>query len=380
VESLPLRVALVYNQKKEDGTQQSGTDASTEPPSLTPSENLSITPLTASLQSSPAASDLYAEWDSRETIEAVKLALEEIHTVTMVEADVEAYAKLVDARPDIVFNIAEGLHGISREAQIPAMLEFLQIPYSGSDPLTLATCLDKSRCKEVLSYHHIATPKFAVVARRADIDKVHLRYPSIVKPLHEGSSKGIANTSLVNSAVELEREVVRVLESYHQPALVEEFLPGREFTVAMLGNGSDVQILPIVEIKFDSLPQGVNPIYSYEAKWVWDTTEKPLDIYECPANISPNLKTVIEAVCRRAFSVLRCRDWCRIDLRLDLKGEPHIIELNPLPGILPDPRDNSCFPKAARSADLSYNRMLQTVLYHAAMRYGLTGSATPAQT
>lgn len=319
---------------------------------------------------------MYAEWDSRETIEAVKLALEEVHNVTMVEADTDAYTTLRDTRPDIVFNIAEGLHGVSREAQIPAMLEFLQIPYTGSDPLTLATCLDKSRCKEVLAYYHIASPKFSVIGRRADIDKVHLKYPCIVKPVHEGSSKGIANSSMVNSAIDLEREVVRVLEQYHQPALVEEFLPGREFTVAMLGNGNDVQILPIIEIKFDSLPAGVNPIYSYEAKWVWDTKEAPLDIYECPASISPNLKTVIETMCKRAYTILRCRDWCRIDLRLDLKGEPHIIELNPLPGILPDPRDNSCFPKAARAANLTYNKMLQTVLYHAAMRYGLSSSVT----
>jgi D-alanine-D-alanine ligase len=153
-----------------------------------------------------------------------------------------------------------------------------------------------------------------------------------------------------------------VLKTYDQPALVEEFLPGREFTVALLGNGSDLSVLPIVEINFDTLPAGVKPIYSYEAKWLWDQEENPLQIFTCPANIPSELRLQIEELCRNAFRALGCRDWCRIDVRLDLHGRPNIIELNPLPGILPRPEQNSCFPKAARAAGLSYQELILAVV------------------
>jgi D-alanine-D-alanine ligase len=175
----------------------------------------------------------------------------------------------------------------------------------------------------------------------------------------------------VHSTRQLVDQVTKVLEEYEQPALVEEFLPGREFTVAMLGNGEDLKVLPIVEIKFDSLPNGVNPIYSYEAKWIWDQSSDPLEIFECPANLSPNLKTAIEETCRNTYSALRCRDWSRIDVRLDKNGRPNIIEINPLPGILPKIEDNSCYPKAARMAGLNYQEMLNAVLDAGIKRYSL---------
>jgi len=364
----PMHVALVYNQKKEDETQQSDDD-SAEPPSTIRRDKPSGTFLTSLISDHHHATDLYAEWDSRKTIEAVRDALSEIHDVVLVEADEFAFERLRGLRPDIVFNIAEGMRGVSREAQIPAMLEFLQIPYTGSDPLTLAICLDKSRAKEILAYSDIPTPRFAVVDDPKRVNGAASHLPCVVKPLHEGSSKGIYNSSVVRTRKELEEQVAFVLDAYNQPALVEEFLSGREFTVAMLGNDDTLTVLPIVEIKFDSLPGDVNPIYSFEAKWIWDRSDAPLKIFECPANIPPGLRNEIEGMCRRAYSVLRCRDWCRIDVRLDSSGRPQILELNPLPGILPKPEDNSCFPKAARAAGLSYNYLIQTVLAIAARRY-----------
>lgn len=321
--------------------------------------------------------DLYAEWDTAETIDAVRAALAERHEVTLIEADERAYGRLVEERPDIVFNIAEGLFGISREAQMPAIFEMLRIPYTGSDPLTLAVCLDKSRAKEILSYYNIPTPRFSVMTDPSQFEQANLEYPCMAKPLHEGSSKGIFNASLVTNRRELESRVAHIVEQYREPAIVEEYLPGREFTVAIMGNGADLRVLPIVEIKFDSLPDGVNPIYSYEAKWIWDRAEEPLDIFECPAALTPRLQHDIESMCRRAYTVLRCRDWCRIDVRLDALGVPHILELNPLPGILPNPEDNSCFPKAARAAGMSYRQLIQTVLDLAARRCDLAGRPAP---
>jgi len=373
----PMRVALVYNQKKEEATQQVLTDDAGEPPSSQGKVPLHSFHLQKNLteQKTNKLSDMYAEWDTFETIDAVRAALAEFHHVTLIEADENAYGKLQSHRPDIVFNIAEGFNGVSREAQIPAMLEMLNIPYTGSDPLTLAVCLDKSRAKEILSYHRIPTPNFAVINDIRDLRNISVVFPLIVKPLHEGSSKGIYNSSLARDNKELEREVDDILERYHEPVLVEEYLDGREFTVAVLGNGRDLTVLPIVEIKFDTLPQGVNPIYSYEAKWIWDRSDAPLDIFACPANISLELRNEIESICKKAFDVLRCRDWCRIDVRSDSKGRPHIIELNPLPGILPNPQDNSCFPKAARAGGFPYNKLIQSVLFLAAQRCGLIVSS-----
>ncbi len=306
--------------------------------------------------------DTYAEWDTEETILAVKTALELHNDVILIEANEEAYFKLLDAQPDIVFNIAEGFRGPSREAQIPAMLEMLGIPYTGSDPLTLGICLDKSRTKEILSYYNIPNPQFVVIETTEQLSKFNLELPCIVKPLHEGSSKGIFDSSVIRTEDELIKQVKRVLIEYNEPALVEKFLDGREFTVALLGNEPDLKVLPIVEIRFDSLPDGVNPIYSYEAKWIWDSIENPIDVHECPANISVKLQKGIEDICRKAYRVLRCRDWCRIDIRLDSNGQPNIIELNPLPGILPNPEEHSCFPQAARVAGIDYNKMINLVL------------------
>lgn len=315
--------------------------------------------------------DTYAEWDTIDTIHAVESALKKNHTVTLVEANEDVYPKLAALRPDIVFNIAEGLRGPSREAQVPAMLDFLGLPYTGSDPLTLAVCLDKGRAKEILSYHSVPTPAFLVIDDPNVIGSLTFSLPAIVKPVHEGSSKGVVDASVVRSQDDLRTQVKRVLDTYHEPALIEQFLPGREFTVALLGNGPDLRVLPLLETNFDRLPDGANPIYSYEAKWLWDTLDAPLDIHECPANVSPELRQSIEDICKRAYTVLNCRDWCRIDVRLDEHGVPHIIELNPLPGILPNPDEHSAFPMAARASGMDYDELLNHVLETAIKRHGL---------
>jgi D-alanine-D-alanine ligase len=348
-----MHVALAFNLRHDSTSEYD------QPPSEPPSEP----------PPSPA-DDLYAEWDDIHTIRAVASALSTRHQVTLVEANLGAFDAFRRTGPDLVFNMAEGLLGGSREAQIPAILDMLGIPYTGSDPVTLGICLDKRRTKEILAWHGIPTPRFTAVESLAEIP-ARLRYPLMVKPILEGSSKGVTDRALVRDRRALIRQVTWVLETYRQPALIEEFLPGREFTVALLGNGPNLRALPIVEINLDILPAGVNPIYSYEAKWIWDTEEKPLAIFSCPARTEPFLQRQIEDVCRKAFRVLGCRDWCRIDVRLDARGLPHIIELNPLPGILPRPEQNSCFPKAARAAGISYEEMILSVVEAAGERLGL---------
>jgi D-alanine-D-alanine ligase len=332
--------------------------------------------------------DFFAECDSAETIEAVRAALAERHEVVLVEGDEDALEKFRSERPDIVFNMAEGVFGAARESHIPAVLEMLGIPYHGSDPLTLAICLDKARTKDVLAQHGILTPRYALASSTQELREevgrsrrgnraaflTEIAFPLFVKPACEGSSKGIVNDALVRDETALSAQLERIHRGYRQPALVEEYLPGREFTVAIIGNHPDLQVLPIVEIRFDTLPAGVNPVYSFEAKWVWDTAEEPLEIFECPARLEPELQAEIEHVCTEAYRVLRVRDWCRIDVRLDARGRPHVLELNPLPGVLPKPEDNSCFPKAARAAGMSFNQLINRVFDVACQRYGLRPS------
>jgi D-alanine-D-alanine ligase len=368
-------IGLAYNQKpepavlasppSEGGRQEDGElpRPDEEPPSRI--ADLSVAEL--------IARDEFAEWDSPTTIAAVESALSKLGKVVRLEANEDFPERLRQTKPNIVFNIAEGFYGVNREAHVPAICEFFGIPYSGSDPFTLSLCLDKARAKETLAFHGIPTPKFVVVNKpeelRAASEK--LRFPLFVKPLHEGSSKGITDSNLCRDAGHLLEQTEFLLENYNQPVLVEEYLPGKEFTCAVLGNGDEATVLPIVGMNFETLPDGAAPIYSFDAKFVWDRPENPLDIFQCPARITAPLRKSIERVTLDAFRVLGCRDWARIDVRLDGAGVPNVLEVNPLPGILPDPADNSCLPKAARAAGISYDELIQGCLKYAAERQGV---------
>jgi len=368
-------IGLAYNQKpepteltspaSEGGRQEDGElpRPDEEPPSRI--LDLSIAEL--------IARDEFAEWDSPTTIAAVESALSRLGKVIRLEAKEDFPERLRQARPDIVFNIAEGFYGVNREAHIPAICEFYGIPYSGSDPFTLSLCLDKARTKETLAFHRIPTPRFAVVEKLEDLEGATeiLNLPLFVKPLHEGSSKGITDRNLCFDRSHLFRQTEFLLESYKQPVLVEEYLPGKEFTCAVLGNDAEATVLPIVGMNFETLPKGALPIYSFDAKFVWDRPENPLDIFQCPARITRELQASIERVTLDAFRVLGCRDWARIDVRLDASGVPNVLEVNPLPGILPDPADNSCLPKAARAAGIGYEELIQNCLKYAAARQGV---------
>jgi D-alanine-D-alanine ligase len=348
-----MRIGFAYNQKPsaEEGA------AADEPPSEEPP--------------SPSSHDRYAEWDDAETIDAVEAALRQAGDVIRLEASPDFPLELRDTRPDIVFNIAEGLHGPNREAHVPAICEFYDVPYTASDPLTLSLALDKRRAKEVFLARGVATPAWSIHHADAGESLAPGDGPWIVKPLYEGSSKGIPERAFCTSPAAVQRRVREIADEYAQPALVEEFLPGREFTIGILGNGAAARALPIVEICFDALPAGAAPVYGYEAKWLWDTPEQPLAIFECPAPVEDGLRAAIERAALDAYHALGCRDWARVDVRLDAHGTPNVLEINPLPGILPDPAQNSCLPKAARAAGMTYEALILRVLDLALERYGM---------
>lgn len=389
------RIGFAYNQKPEvpalrleDGAEDARPDE--EPPSSAHHEWSDLAQ--GGDDSRPGVGvaaelvdDEFAEWDSAETIAAVEQALGALGEVIRLEANADFPERLRAAQPDIVFNIAEGLGGANREAHVPAICEFFGVPYSGSDPFSLSLCLDKARTKEFLAYHGVPTAPFALVrdaaeipamigrltTRRTKSGSTRLRLPLFVKPVHEGSSKGITEDNYCRTVGEAQAQTAFLLERYAQPVLVEEYLPGREFTCAVMGNGDGAHVLPIVAMNFDALPPGALPVYGFEAKWLWDDRRHPLEIFECPARIDEALRSRIEEVVLSAYHVLGCRDWSRIDVRLDAADVPNVVEVNPLPGILPNPEDNSCFPKAARAAGLSYDELIQRSLRFAAERQGI---------
>jgi D-alanine-D-alanine ligase len=369
------RIGFAYNQKPDPVAAPAAelARADEEPPSS--GVAMATLRVPSPVTSVTTADDEYAEWDSATTIAAVERALARHGDVVRLEATDDFPQLLREARPDIVFNIAEGLRGPNREAHVPAICEFYGTPYSGSDPFTLALCLDKARTKEILRAHGVPTADWVLVRSASELAerRAGLRsYPLFAKPVHEGSSKGITERNLVSSPDALEPVVQELLERYQQPVLVETFLPGAEFTCGVLGNGAETRVLPLVGMNFDALPSGALPIYGFEAKWLWDRPDEPLDIFECPARIGESLRAEIEDVVKRTFIALGCRDWSRIDVRLDAAGRPNIVEVNPLPGILPDPADNSCLPKAARAAGLDYDALIGTCLQAAAARHGVS--------
>jgi D-alanine-D-alanine ligase len=351
---LPIRIGLAYNLK----------------PSV-PASSEAASPSASAVSSNPRHArralhpeleqpDLYAEWDEPETIEAVEQALRAIGEVVRLEANETFPARLQETRPDFVFNIAEGLYGPNRESHVPAICEYFGIPCHASDPMTLSLTLDKGRAKEIMSYYGVPTAPFVVIESKAEARRVKLPFPVFAKPALEGSGKGITVRNVCHTRAELAALTGDLLKAYRQPILVESYLSGPEFTVAVLGNGDEARCLPIVGLRFDCLPEGAPPIYGYEAKWLWDTLEDPLEIYECPARIPEDFANEIRAAALGAYHALGCRDWCRIDIRCTAEGQPMVVELNPLPGILPDPRDNSCLPMAARAEGMSYDELIQT--------------------
>jgi D-alanine--D-alanine ligase len=286
------------------------------------------------------ASEAEAEFDSPKTIQAIADALASYgHTVVPFEADMNLPLSLSAAGVDVVFNVAEGHRGRGREAQVPALCEMLGVPYTGSDPTTLAICLDKGLAKQILQAAGVDTPGWQVMETGRE-KLANLRYPVIVKPNAEGTSKGITSASVVNDEAGARAAARTLIERYGQPAIVEEYIRGRELTVGLLGERRP-RVLPIMEVVF--VDPGQHPVYGFEEKQA-DTTKVR---FECPATLTPNEQRRVEKVARDTFAALDCRDVARVDLRMAEDGRVYVLEINPLPGLAPDFSDLCVIAKHA---------------------------------
>ncbi|MCS7230012.1 MAG: ATP-grasp domain-containing protein [Candidatus Kryptonium sp.] len=241
---------------------------------------------------------------------------------------------LMNLKTDLIYNFCEMVELESREEVFAAGLyELLRIPYTGSPPMTLGLCLDKAKTKIILSHYKIPTAKFEVFDEPLNgYRKINLNFPLIVKPLHEDASVGISEKSVVYEIKELDERVEFILKSFKQPALVEEFIDGREINVAILGNEPPI-VLPISEIDFSNLPSHLPRIVSYEAKWFPDTEYYQKTIPICPAPLEPELENKIKEIALSCYKIMGCRDYARVDMRIDKNGNPYVLEVNPNPDL-----------------------------------------------
>ncbi len=286
------------------------------------------------------------DFDAPETIEGIAKAIESLgHAVIRIEADENIFEKLkkLKGKIDGVFNIAEGLHGDARESWVPFSCEILKIPYTHSTPTVLALCLDKRLCKLAVKGLGINVPE-------------ENRFPAIIKPVSEGSSMGIFEKNIVKDKKECRQQIAELRKmGIGDELMIEKYIEGREFTVGILAG----EVLPIVEQKF---PNGLK-IAGYEMKWEVETKIKdPFEVVECPANLTTESRRQITDICERIYNGLGIRDVARIDLRMKTNGEIYFLEINPLPGLIPDENILSYLPLAARVAGYKYEQIIEKIL------------------
>jgi len=312
--------------------------------------------------------DKYAEFDSEDTIQHIIAALASSgHKIVPIEANKNMLNVLLNTKIDFIFNIAEGTQNTEdREAIFPAIFEFLNIPYAGSGPLTLALGLDKPSAKKIWIQKGISTAKFHIVKKLEDLENIELNYPLLVKPTHEGTSKGIFNDSYVENFQELKSITEKRLKEYNQEIIIEEFIHGREFTVTVIGNKEPYEILPPVEISFETIPKEAKPFCSYEVKTIWDDPNSTV----CPANITKEQESELKNTALGAYKAIECRDFGRVDLRLDRNNKAYVLEINPLPGMSYSPEVNHSMIKAAKTVGYQYNDYIGRLLNEGLKRNG----------
>jgi D-alanine-D-alanine ligase len=305
--------------------------------------------------------DETAEFDRDDTIAAIELTLSELgHRPERIgHARQLAAALIAGKRWDLVFNIAEGMHGIGREALVPALLDLYRIPYTFSDPLVMSLTLHKGMTKRVIRDAGVATADFFVAERAGDAEAVVFDPPYFVKPVAEGTGKGISPASIVRERTALREACDRCIRTYRQPAIIEPYLPGREFTVGIVGTGDNAEVLGAMEVH---LKETAEPgVYSYVNK---EEFEDRVTYRLIPSGADP-VAAEAEAVSLAAWRVLGCRDAGRVDIRCDAMERPQFMEVNPLAGIHPHHSD---LPIICNLAGIPYRILINRILMSAMSR------------
>lgn len=324
--------------------------------------------------------DYYSEFDSEETVRRLSLTIQSFgHEVVIVEAN--RRANLINFfqnnSVDFVFNIAEGSDSRFRESEVPALLDFLGIPYTGSNSFTLALALNKAMAKRIFKYENIPTPNFQVFDSANTPLNPQLKFPLIVKPNYEGSGKGISALSVVNNQKGLYRQVSQTLYAYQQEVLVEEFIEGRELTVGILANGN-ITVLPILEIDFSECRESGEFFYSWRMKEFQGNREMGLvPAFYCPARLSEEVSARVKETALKAHKALGCLDISRTDIRLSNDNIPYVLEVNPLPGLNPE---ESNFPMIAKAYKIEYRNLIKIILESALERYEMGPFCLPKTT
>lgn len=306
-----------------------------------------------------------AEFDSEETIQILEQTIQSLgHEVDRIGNGRTLCKRLVDgSRWDIVFNVAEGLDGRNREAQVPCLLEMFSIPYTFSDPLVCAVTLDKAMAKRLVSGAGLNTPRFHIIEDEKDLASVNLAYPLFVKPVAEGTGKGVDSKSKVNSFSKLKKVSLDLLKAFKQPVLVEEYLPGKEFTTGILGTGKEARVLGTIEVRVkEGAPAGD---YSYKVKELCEQFVEYLPMEK------GKLRQDVEELALASYRVLECRDAGRVDIRLDANNRPSFMEVNPLPGLHPTHSD---LPMIASQEGMSYKELIGSIINSAVKRIKLHDS------
>jgi len=308
--------------------------------------------------------DAAAELDGHKTVEALKAAFESAgHQVILIGGARQLIERSIknDLKVDLVFNISEGFKGRNRESQVPAILDLLNIPFCGADALTLGVTLDKVVAKKCFIADKIPTARYFKATPEDNLQELNtIGFPLFVKTLHEGTSKGITQNSRVQNFQQLKEQVDHINRHYHQPALVEEFIKGTEFTVGVIGNHPP-EAMPVVQYAIAGKTSLGNEFYSYR-----HVAEKLVE-HICPAPIDDKLATRLQKLAVRAYRSVDCRDFGRVDFRVDEKGNPYVLEINPLPNLSPD----DVFVLFGKVKNMTYNQIINKILDEALQRLGL---------
>lgn len=314
--------------------------------------------------------DYFSEFDSQDTIEAIILALKaKGHSVEPIDAESpDLFSHFRKNRVDMVFNIAEGRQSRFRESEVPAILDHLNIPYTGSNTFSLALAMNKALTKKILKAENIPTPNFQVFAKGNEKLSPDLKFPLIIKPNCEGSAKGINKSNVVNTLEDACKKIQETIRLYGQEALAEEFIDGKELTVGILENGK-VTILPVLEIDFSNCSSSGEYFYSWRMKEYQGNKELGLTpVFHCPASLDKETEEKVKEAALKTHRLLGCFDFSRTDIRLDKNNIPYVLEINPLPGLNPY---ESNFPLMAYAAGMKYEDLIEAILLAASERSGL---------